>query len=142
VVEKGEAAARASSKCSFTNGLDSREADFFMQLDEDAAIAEGDAKAEANIVYSFNSHKSTMVPWLRRTGIEEHTRGLKKDEIHASFAVPKAVESEPELVLILEIMDKIFIEVHSWCFDGPDYMLTWPRQLALSRFYTSAAATG
>jgi hypothetical protein len=25
-------------------------------------------------------------PWLSRTGIEEHARGLKKDEIHASIA--------------------------------------------------------
>jgi hypothetical protein len=78
------------------------------------------------------------VLWLRRTGIEEHTRGLKKDEMHASFAVPKLVKSEPELVLILEVMDEIFIKAHSWCFDGPDCMLTWPRQLVLSRFHTAA----
>lgn len=40
-----------------------------------------------------------MVPWLRRTSIEEYTRGLglKKDEMHASFAVLKSAESEPEL---------------------------------------------
>jgi hypothetical protein len=93
--------------------LDSREVDFFKQLNEDAAMAEEDARAEANIVHGFNSHRSAMVPWLRRTGIEEHTRGLKKDEIHASFAAPKDTESEPELFLILEVMDEIFIEAHS-----------------------------
>ena len=49
-----------------------------------------------------------MVPWLRRTGIEEHTRGLKKDEMHTSFAVPKTAESEPELFLMLEVMGEIF----------------------------------
>jgi hypothetical protein len=38
---------------------------------------------------------------------------LKKDEMHASFAVPKLVESEPELVLILEVIDEIFTEAHS-----------------------------
>ncbi len=119
--------------------LDSGEADFFKQLSEDVAVAEEDAKAEANIVHGFSGHKSAIMPWLRRTGIEEHTRGLKKDEMHASFAVPKAAESEPELVLMLEVMDEIFIEAHSWCFNGPDCMLTWPRQLALSRFYTAAA---
>ncbi|KUJ09522.1 uncharacterized protein LY89DRAFT_724486 [Mollisia scopiformis] len=59
--------------------------------------------------------------------------------MHASFAVPKTAESEPELFLMLEIMDEIFTEAHSWCFDGPDCMLTWPRQLALSRFHTAAA---
>ena len=107
-----------------TKSLDSGEADFFEQLDEDAAVAEEDAKAEANTIYGFDRHRSTIVPWLRRTGIEEHTRGLKKDEMHASFTVPKDTESEPELFLILEVMDEIFIEAYSWCFDGPDYMLT------------------
>ncbi|KUJ07246.1 uncharacterized protein LY89DRAFT_372159 [Mollisia scopiformis] len=59
--------------------------------------------------------------------------------MHTSFAVPKNAESEPELFLMLEVIDEIFSEAHSWCFDGPDYMLTWPRQLALSRFHTGAA---
>ena len=121
-----------------TKSLDSGEADFFGQLDKDAAVAEEDAKAEANIVHGFDRHRSAVVPWLIRTGIEEHTRGLKKDEMHASFAVPKTTESEPELFLMLEVMDEIFTEAHSWCFDGPDCMLTWPRQLALSRFHTAA----
>ncbi|KUJ08145.1 uncharacterized protein LY89DRAFT_764883 [Mollisia scopiformis] len=86
-----------------TNDLDSGEADFFKQLDKDAAIVEEDAKAKANIVHGFNSHRSAVVPWLRRIGIEEHTRGLKKDEMHASFAVPKNADDEPELFLMLEL---------------------------------------
>ncbi|KUJ23661.1 uncharacterized protein LY89DRAFT_569466, partial [Mollisia scopiformis] len=65
------------------------EADFFKQLSEDVAVAEEDTKAEANVVHGFGSYKSAVVPWLRRTGIEEHTRGLKKDEMHTSFTVPK-----------------------------------------------------
>jgi hypothetical protein len=64
--------------------------------------------------------------------------GLKKDEMHISFVVPKTAESEPELFLMQEVIDEILIEAHSWCFDGPDCMLTWPRQLTLSRFYTAA----
>ncbi|KAG4439195.1 hypothetical protein IFR05_005316 [Cadophora sp. M221] len=40
---------------------------------------------------------------------------------------------------MLEVMNEIFTEAHSWCFDGADCMLTWPRQLALSRFYTAAS---
>jgi hypothetical protein len=108
-----------------------------MQLNEDAAIADEDTKVEANTIHGFGSYKSTIVPWLRRTGIEEHTRGLKKDEIHTSFTVPKNAESEPELFLILEVIDEIFTETYSWCFDGPDCILTWLRQLALSRFYTT-----
>jgi len=122
-----------------TSGLESGEADFFRQLDEDAAVAEEDAKAEASTVHGFDSHRSAAVPWLRRTGIEEHTRGLRKDEMHASFAAPKAAESEPELSLMLEVMDEVFSEAHGWCFAGPDCMLTWPRQLALSRFHAAAA---
>ena len=38
---------------------------------------------------------------------------MKKDEIHASFTIPKTAESEPELFLILEVMDEIFIEIYN-----------------------------
>jgi hypothetical protein len=51
-------------------------------------------------------------------------QGLKKNEMHAFFAILKLVESKPELVLILEVINKIFIETHSWCFDSLDYILT------------------
>jgi hypothetical protein len=34
-------------------------------------------------------------------------------------------------------MNEILTETHSWCFDGPDCILTWARQLALSRFHTA-----
>jgi superfamily II DNA or RNA helicase len=144
IVQEAEeqAAEQAAEQASDDGGaaaLEPGEQDFFKRLDEDVAVAEQDAKAEANVVHGFGSHRSAVVPWLRRTGIEEHTRGLKKDEMHASFALPKDAESEPELFLMLEVMDEIFIEAHGWCFDGPDCMLTWPRQLALSRFHTAAA---
>ena len=139
VEDEGRAEAPGSSGYRSADSLGSGDEDFFQLLDQDAAVAEEDAKAEANIVHGFDGHRSAVVPWLRRTGIEEHTRGLKKDEMHATFAVPKAAESEPELFLMLEVMDEIFLEAHSWCFDGPDCMLTWPRQLALSRFHPAAA---
>ena len=87
-------------------------------------MAEQDAKANTNIVHGFDSHKSAVVPWLRQTSIAEHIKGLKKDEIHASFALPKNGESEPELFLMLGVIDEILLEVHSWCFDRPDCMLT------------------
>jgi hypothetical protein len=77
-------------------------------------------------MYGFDSHRSAVVLWLRQTGIEGYMWGLKKNEIHTSFAVPKTAETEPELFLMLEVMDKIFAEMHSWCFDSPDCMLTWP----------------
>ncbi|KUJ06210.1 uncharacterized protein LY89DRAFT_692641 [Mollisia scopiformis] len=36
--------------------------------------------------------------------------------MHTSFAVPKNAESEPELFLILEVIDEIFSEAHSYRF--------------------------
>ena len=38
---------------------------------------------------------------------------MKKDEMHASFMVLKNADDEPELFLMLEVMDEIFIEAHS-----------------------------
>jgi hypothetical protein len=93
--------------------LDPGEAGFFKLLDKDATIVEEDAKAEANVIHGFDSHRSAIMLWLRQTGIEEHTRGLKKDEMHASFVILKTTKSEPELFLMLEVMDEIFIEAHS-----------------------------
>ena len=107
------ATSAAGARANGLDLLDSEDADFFKQLDKDVAVAEEDAKVEANIVHGFDSYKSAIVPWLRRTGIEEHTRGLKKDEIHTSFTVPKNAESEPELFLMLEVIDEIFSEAYS-----------------------------
>jgi hypothetical protein len=44
-----------------TKSLNSEEVDFFKQLSKDVAVVEEDAKVEANVVYSFNSHKSAVV---------------------------------------------------------------------------------
>jgi hypothetical protein len=93
--------------------LDSREVDFFKQLDKDVAVIEEDAKVEANIVYGFDHYKSIVMLWLRRTGIEEHTWGLKKDEMHASFVMLKTTKSELELFLMLEVMDEIFTKAYN-----------------------------
>jgi hypothetical protein len=64
---------------------------------------------------------------------------LKKDEMHTSIAVPKAVESDSELFPMLKVMDEICTEAHSWCFNGTDCTLTWPRHLTLNAFYTTAS---
>ena len=126
---EGDAAAAAIA-------LEPQEQAFFDVADADASMVADDIKTEGNRVHGFDSHRSAVVPWLGRTGIENHVRGLGKDEMHASFALPKSAdEGEPELFLMLEVMDEILAEAHGWCFDGPDCMLTWPRQLALSRFH-------
>jgi hypothetical protein len=96
-----------------TKSLDSGETDFFKLLNKDTAVAKKDAHTEANVVYSFNSHRSAIVLWLRWTSIEEHTQGLKKDKMYTSFAVPKTTKSKPKLFLILEVMGKILTEAHS-----------------------------
>ncbi|KAJ9658216.1 hypothetical protein H2201_007889 [Coniosporium apollinis] len=134
VVEEG-ASELADSRSATT--LAKEEEEFFRQQDEDLKQTERDAAEEANKVHGFGSHKSAVVPWLRRTGIAEHIQDLKKDEVRASIALPKDSDQEPELVAMLEGMEAILREAHSWCFDGPDCMLTWPRQVVLNRFQSS-----
>jgi hypothetical protein len=68
---KRKQASRPGSAAHNTTSLKPAEEDFFKSLDEDAIVAEQDAKANANIVHGFDSHKSAVVPWLRRTGIAE-----------------------------------------------------------------------
>lgn len=127
---------------------------FFRLLGEDARAAAEDAKAGARIVEGFDSHRSAVVPWLRRTGIADHIRGLDKVEMQSSFALPRkkrggdtaeGVDGEEEeeegraFDLLLGCMEQLLTETHRWCFDGPECKLTWPRQLALSRFRTTDA---
>ncbi|TVY12548.1 hypothetical protein LARI1_G009653, partial [Lachnellula arida] len=121
-------------------GISYEEEKFFQQQGKDTLRAKDDGRAAANIVHGFGSHRSAVMPWLQRTGIKDCLEGLDKEQIQASSSLPKDADSEPELFLILEVMDEILSEAHSWCFDGPECMLTWPRQLALSRFHT--ATTG
>ena len=111
---------------------------FFERLDDDETAADRNAMEEADIVHGFESHRSAVVPWLRRTGIEMHTRGLLKDEMFASFAVSTNTDSEPELFLMIDVLSDLLSEAHGRCFDGPDCIVTWPRQLALSRFHTAS----
>ena len=65
VVNKG-------SKQGGAAALEPGEQDFFKRLDEDAAAAEEDAKAEANVMHGFSSHRSAVVLWLRQMGIADH----------------------------------------------------------------------
>ena len=73
------------------------------------------------------------MPWLRITAIVDHIRGLKKDEIRSAIALP-STDDNNALRTILESMEDVLRQAHSWCFDGPECMLTWPCRVVLSRF--------
>jgi len=106
---------------------------FFATQRNDAHETRQDAQEAANIVEGFDRHRSTVVPWLRTTGIAQHVEGLRKDQIRAAVAIPRRDES-PVLHIIVEAMQEVLKQAHSWCFDGPDCMLNHPCALALSRF--------
>ncbi|KAK6439524.1 hypothetical protein LTR95_004275 [Oleoguttula sp. CCFEE 5521] len=110
--------------------------DFFRGQEEQIAQAERDATEEGNRVLGFDEHRSAVVPWLRETGIVDHLRGLKKDEIRAAIALPSP-EDNSDLRRIVDATESMLREAHSWCFDGTDCMLTWPCRVVLSRFQSS-----
>ncbi|KAM0714670.1 hypothetical protein Q7P37_003050 [Cladosporium fusiforme] len=109
---------------------------FFQKQREDVKRAANDLMEAANIVQGFNDHQSTVVPWLRETGIVNHIGRLKKDEIKAAIALPSA-DGEDELREIVDAMEALLREAHSLCFDGAECMLTWPCRVVLSRFQSS-----
>lgn len=106
---------------------------FFQSQLEGIAVAERHAVGAADRMQGFDDHRSTVVPWLRETGIVDHFRGLKKDETKAVIALPSPGEDD-ELRRIIEATESKLRETHSWCFDGTDCMLTWPCRVVLSRF--------
>lgn len=111
---------------------------FFLKQKESLRSSKEEASKAANRVQGFESHCSTVVPWLRTTGIAAHIHGLKKDEIHSAFALPAARE-ECVLQCILESTERMLRKAHSWCFDGSECMLTWPCRVVLGRFQLSQA---
>ena len=68
--------------------MNESKASFFREREQDLERAQQDAHEEANRVAGFDAHRSSVVPWLRTTGIVDHVRGLKKDEIQAAVALP------------------------------------------------------
>ncbi|KAK0257443.1 hypothetical protein LTR35_018222, partial [Friedmanniomyces endolithicus] len=110
--------------------------DFFRSQKADIAQAERDATEDANRVRGFDDHRSVVVPWLRETGIVDHVRGLKKNEIRAAITIPSPSD-DSALRRIIDATDSMLREAHRWCFDGPHCMLTWPCRFVLGRFQSS-----
>lgn len=109
---------------------------FFQAQKEDVKKTVSDLAEAANIVQGFDSHRSTVVPWLRETGIVKHIAQLKKDEIKAAIALP-SLDGESELRKVVDAMESLLREAHGLCFDGTECMLTWPCRVVLSRFQSS-----
>lgn len=113
-----------------------RQDDFFRQQEEDIRRARDDALEAANRVEGFDSHRSAVLPWLQTTGIIDHVGGLKKNEIRAAITLTLSDE-EVCLGSIFEAMESILVKAHSYCFDGPECMLTWQCRVVLSRFQSA-----
>lgn len=109
---------------------------FFQARKEEVKRTAPNLAEAANIVQGFENHRSTVVPWLRETGIVKHIAMLKKDEIKAAIALP-SLEGERELRDIIDAMEALLRGAHSLCFDGSECMLTWPCRVVLSRFQSS-----
>lgn len=106
---------------------------FFQAMRADIKQTAHDLAEAANLVQGFDKHRSTVVPWLRETGIAEHINGLNKDEIRESIALPSP-DHDDCLNEIIDGMESLLREAHSMCFDGSECMLTWPCRVVLSRF--------
>ena len=126
----------ANNRTVRTENFASQKDDFFRSQEKDILQAERDAIEDADQVKGFEDHRSTVMPWLRETGIVDHLRGLKKDEIRAAITPPLS-EDDSDLRRIIDATESLLREAHSWCFDGPDCMLTWPCHVVLSRFQSS-----
>lgn len=108
----------------------------FERLHNSATAADRNATEEADICQQLASHKFPVLLWLRRQ-TKEHMRGPQKDEICASFCCAYKMPTVKRCFLMINILSNMLLEAHGWCFDGGECILTWPRHLALSRFYTA-----
>jgi hypothetical protein len=128
--------ARIHVQSAVTLQQNSRIEEFFHTQEDDIQQAEHDAIEDADRVHGFDNHVSAVVPWLRETGIADHIRSLRKNEIRAAIAVPLPGD-ESELRIIIDVMESLLRDAHRLCFDGPDCMLTYQCRVVLSRFQPS-----
>ena len=105
--------------------------EFFRTQEDDIEQAGHDAAEDADRVHGFDDHVSAVVPWLRETGIADHIRNLRKDEIRTAIAVPPPGD-ESELRTIIDAMESLLRDAHRLCFDGPDCMLTYQCRVVLA----------
>ena len=98
--------------------------------------AQCDADDDANRVHGFDDHVSAVVPWLRETGIADHIRSLREDEIRAVTMVSLRGD-ESDLRTIVDAMESLLRDALRLCFDGPECMLTYRCRVVLSRFQPS-----
>ena len=113
----------ASSPDASTEHTASQKHMFFQAQKKDVEKVASDLAEAANIVQGFDSHRSTVVPWLRETGIVKHIGRLKKDEIKAAIVLPSP-EGEDVLKEIVDAMESLLREAHGLCFDRTECMLT------------------
>ncbi|KAK3669171.1 hypothetical protein LTR78_010947 [Recurvomyces mirabilis] len=130
----------ASGPSSNRREVDDRRARFFRQQEDDIQQAHHDASVAANMVEGFDSHRSTVLPWLQTTGIVDHVGGLKKDEIQAAIVLTISDE-ELGLERIFKTMEDVLRQAHGYCFDGPECMLTWQCRVVLGRFQSAQVET-
>jgi hypothetical protein len=82
----------------------SRIEEFFHTQEDDIEQAERDAAEDANRLHGFGDHVYAVVPWLKETGIADHIRSLRKDEIRTAIAVSPPGD-ESELRTIIDAME-------------------------------------
>lgn len=97
---------------------------------------ERDTTKEDSRVRGSDDNISAVVPWLRETGIADHIRNLRKDEIRTAIAVPPP-RDENELRIIIDAIEALLRDAHRLCFDGPECILTYQCRVVLSRFQPS-----
>ena len=102
----------------------SRKHDFFLAQENDIQAAARDTAEDANRVHRFDEHISTIVPWLRETGIADHIHSLRKDKIRIAITVPR-LRDKSELRTIIDAMELLLKDAYRLCFDRPECILTY-----------------
>lgn len=95
--------------------------------------------AESSIVGGFDVHKSEAVPWLDRTGIERHLRGLPKAQILSSYRLPQADDPgvDSKLIQILGATSTLLNSAYQTALPASGSTISWASMLVLNNFSAS-----
>ena len=67
-------------------------------------------RAEVERVRGFDDHKSSVIPWVRSCGFDQHLKGLDTKEVRRSYRKPDQHETDRELVQKVAAVSKQLLD--------------------------------
>ncbi|KAG9512642.1 hypothetical protein KCU93_g10297, partial [Aureobasidium melanogenum] len=100
---------------------------FLKRLCAERAQYVAEAAARANVNPDANPREGGVERWMTRLGLDRCVAGLRKDEMLASYKIPRGTEHcDSEIRELCETSEELLWETYQSCQMGPQQRMTEP----------------